>query len=77
MAFPESVIDQAWERSGGVCECWRTSHGHASPHGKQLVKGNPGREGPGAWEAHHTDSKGLDILSNCEILCWDCHEKTL
>ena len=77
MAFPESVIDQAWKRSGGKCECKRTSHGHASPHGKQLVKSNQGREGIGAWEAHHINANGGDVLSNCEILCWDCHKKTL
>ncbi len=76
MAFSESVIDQAWTRSGGACECKSTSHGHGSPHGKQLVKRNPGREGPGAWEAHHLNSNGPDTLGNCAIYCWDCHKKT-
>lgn len=76
MAFPESVIDQAWERADGACECKRTSHGHGPICGKNLIRSNPGRAGYGAWEAHHIDSSGPDTLSNCEILCWDCHEKT-
>jgi 5-methylcytosine-specific restriction endonuclease McrA len=41
---------------------------------------NRGREtGRGAWEAHHIVSQeagGESTLSNCEILCWDCHSRT-
>ncbi len=76
MAFSESVIDQAWNRSGGRCECGRTSHGHGFICAKSLIKDNRGREEYGAWEAHHINANGGDILSNCEILCWDCHRKT-
>ncbi len=31
------------------------------------------------WEAHHkvaVASGGQDILSNCKVLCLDCHKKT-
>jgi 5-methylcytosine-specific restriction endonuclease McrA len=31
------------------------------------------------WEAHHItaeDAGGKDILSNCEILCQQCHKMT-
>ncbi len=76
MTFSESVIDQAWTRSGGACECRRTSHDHASICKKNLIKSNRGREGYGAWEAHHINANGGDGLSNCEILCWACHKKT-
>lgn len=41
---------------------------------------NRGKDGAwGAWEAHHKVSVvagGSDTLSNCEILCMDCHKKT-
>lgn len=33
----------------------------------------------GAWEAHHkvaVASGGQDVLSNCKVLCLDCHKKT-
>jgi len=77
MAFPDSVVQQAWQRAGGRCECTRITHNHGVPCNKQLVWDNRGREGRGAWEAHHRTTGGPDTLSNCEILCWDCHKLTL
>ena len=59
MAFSQTVIDQAWQRSGGRCECTRNSHGHYSRCNKQLDKSNPGRTGKGCWEAHHINSYGV------------------
>ena len=76
MPFPESVVEAAWKRANGKCECRRSTHGHSIPHSKQLVKENRGRDGRGAWETHHK-SGDSDTLSNCEILCWDCHKQTL
>lgn len=78
MAFSNEVIEQAWKRSGGKCECQRTTHGHSGRCNKTLSHENQGREsGWGAWEAHHISTSGGDGLSNCEILCWDCHKRTL
>lgn len=80
MAFSEDTVKQAFQRSGGYCECDRSTHGHGSHCNNQLVWENRGREGRGAWEAHHKHSvsaDGPDSLSNCEILCWECHKKTL
>lgn len=78
MAFPESVVEQAWRRAGGRCECRRRTHNHFNVRcNKTLVWANRGREAPGAWEAHHITSSGGDTLSNCEILCWACHKATL
>lgn len=68
MAFSESTIKSCWDIVGGVCEKCR----------KSLVWGNRGRVGTGCWEAHHIDGNpNHDTVSNCEILCWPCHEKTL
>lgn len=79
MAFPESIVKKAWERAGGKCECRRKTCGHSGRCNKQLVWDNRG-EGPrGAWEAHHITavaSGGDDTLSNCEILCLECHKNT-
>lgn len=77
MAFPQSVVEEAWKRAGGRCECRRVTHGHAIPHRKRLSWGNRGRVGWGKWEPHHKWAGGPDSLSNCEILCWDCHRQTL
>jgi len=79
--FPDEVVEQAWARAEGRCECRRITHEHSYARcNKELVKENRGREGRGAWEAHHKISQeagGEPILSNCEIMCWDCHSKTL
>ncbi len=79
MAFSKSVIDKAWERSGGHCECERKSCGHTGRCNKQLVYENRNEGKRGAWEAHHKKAVkdgGEDTLSNCEILCLDCHKNT-
>jgi hypothetical protein len=77
MPFPEEVVKQAFERAGGQCECTRRTHGHFYiPCGRPLVSKNRGRVGEGGWEVHHITSYGGDVLSNCEILCWDCYERT-
>ena len=78
--FSDDVINQAWERSGGRCECTRNSHDHEGRCPQTLIRENQGRRGyRGAWEAHHIeseDSGGPNTLSNCEILCWNCHAMT-
>jgi len=76
--FPEDVVRQAWTRAGGRCECQGASHLYGRCN-RELVWENRGREtGTGAWEAHHIVSQetgGAPILSNCEILCWDCYRR--
>lgn len=76
MPFPESVVMQAWCRSGGLCECTRTTHGHAGRCPRILRWESRGTEGPDGWEAHHIRAGGPDTLSNCEILCQRCHKAT-
>lgn len=71
MAFSDAVVKEAFRKANGKCESCR----------KVLVFENRGRgSGRGAWEAHHRTrvaSGGADTLSNCKILCWDCHRKTI
>ncbi len=72
MAFPQSVIDALWKRSGGHCECKRSSHEHTGRCNKVLTAHN--------WHAHHivsVEAGGADTLNNAEALCVPCHEKTL
>ena len=69
MAFSENVKREAFIRAGGHCECCN----------KELVWQNHEEGERGAWEAHHKISVaagGQDTLSNCKILCLDCHKKT-
>lgn len=75
-AFSKEVIDAAWNRSGGKCECTRVSHAHGARCRTKLNKASRGKESPQGWEAHHKNSNGPGTLSNCEILCQDCHKGT-
>jgi 5-methylcytosine-specific restriction endonuclease McrA len=71
MAFPDSVKAAAYRRSGGLCECKRTGHGHTGRCAKRLT--------PTSGEYHHVTSVaagGSDTLVNCEYLCTSCHAKT-
>lgn len=79
--FPDSVVNQAWLRSGGICECTRTTHSwHPGGRCSQKLRYNDrGRRTGFGWEAHHKVAEkhgGQDILSNCEILCLGCHKAT-
>jgi 5-methylcytosine-specific restriction endonuclease McrA len=79
MAFSSETVKSAWYRAGGRCQCTRLTHMHVGPCGALLMWANRGREGRGAWEANHrarVESGGSDALSNCEILCWECHRLT-
>lgn len=81
MAFSDKVIADAWQRSGGKCECGRVTCGHGrSRCNRQLSRDARGVDDvPGGWEAHHRTAVaagGSDTLSNCEILCIACHKKT-
>lgn len=64
--FPDSIVEQAWKRSGGECEnC-----------GGELHESSQGAESDYGWEAHHVDPSGPNTLSNCKILCQECHKNT-
>lgn len=69
MAFSDSVVQAAWNSSGGRCErC-----------GAGLTWSSRGLDAGGGWEAHHKTSVaagGEDVESNCEILCQACHKQT-
>jgi len=79
--FPEDVVKKALERSGGRCECTRTNsdcmkkHDYTRCYAGGFTMQNRGTR----WESHHKTSQeagGEDTLSNCEILCLDCHKAT-
>jgi len=79
LAFSETVKDQAFKRSGGRCECNRQHNGLSAPHHGGRCPKTFTRYG-GQWEAHHivsVNSGGSDTLSNCEVLCLDCHKLTI
>lgn len=69
MAFSESVKDAAFKRSGGRCECTRSSHTNHTGRCPTTITRH-------SAEYHHVDSTGPDTLANCEALCVTCHRQT-
>lgn len=77
MAFSDETKDQAYKRSGGRCECTRQHTGMSAPHHGGRCTKTFARHGD--WQAHHkvaVASGGSDALSNCEVLCTQCHQLT-
>lgn len=78
MAFSPDVINAAWKRAGGKCECARTTCPHHTGRCNKALDPYNRIEGR-KWHAHHIDSKnadGSDGVHNCQILCIPCHEST-
>ena len=67
MAFSQETLNAAWRSAGGKCE---RCNKELDPENKKSGM---------KWHAHHrtsVDAGGSDGVSNCEILCVPCHEKT-
>ena len=68
MAFIDNrVVEQAWRRSSGKCECTKSTHGHRGRCNKPLVWTNKGKGNTGRWDACGSCN------SDCKILCAECH----
>lgn len=77
MVFSDATVMMAWAKAQGKCECERNGCGHDGRRcNKQLLLDSQGKESEQGWEAHHINSNGGDTISNCEILCQDCHKNT-
>ena len=75
MQFSDAIVEAAWFRSGRFCECERAGCNHVGRCMKSLFWPDRGRR-IGGWEAHSKSGKHLNSATDCEILCWDCHEQT-
>ena len=77
MPFREDIVERAWRRSGGNCECTQTSHGHGGSCDKPLKKESRGNgSDPSGWETRSVSGQYRNLASDCEILCWGCHKLT-
>lgn len=77
--FSEKLIERAWIRSGGRCECTRKNHIHIGKCYRMLLKSFRGdRKSEFGWEAYSISGRYLGSLSDCEILYLDsCLKPTL
>lgn len=72
--FPQLVVEAAWKRSKGICECEDGSHGHTGRCTRRLVWMVRGGKQKASWDAHQMDPDGEMILENCKLYCMDCHK---
>jgi len=80
--FPETVVWAAFHRSGGQCECTTPfCSGHMAVSFGRCVQTfsfaqRATSDGTG-WQAHHripVVDGGEGTLTNCQILCVNCHQ---
>ena len=72
MPFSDYIVKQAWERSGGRCECTQQMHNHTTRCNKRLLELYRGdTEVEEGWEAESKSGSYTD-LSDCNIMCADC-----
>ncbi len=76
--FDAEVIEYAWMRSKGKCECTDQKHRHPDPCNSSLVRANRRALGRGEWDAVARipfRRGGEDIAPNCIIMCYTCARK--
>ena len=68
--YSDDIVEKAWRRSRGHCECKRATHGHISICSRFLLKGHRGdRNSIFGWDTYSVSGEHLDDVSDCEILC--------
>jgi hypothetical protein len=72
-----NIIDEAWKRSGGYCECTLTSHDHEGRCKKLICKFFRGEADELGWEVHSLSGKPLDDISDNIVMCSGCFSQTL
>ncbi|MGA2378107.1 MAG: hypothetical protein ABSG85_02245 [Spirochaetia bacterium] len=72
MPFSTATIQEAWTRSGSICECTSDGHGHQGRCTTRLLWTLQGGELGNGWQACRKTSWGTDGLENCEIRCARC-----
>ena len=76
MTFSDEIVERAWKRSGGICECTRTNHTHSGVCKQQLDKSQRGnKDNPHGWQVHSISGFYKDIASDCEIICLICYHQ--
>ena len=73
-SFSENVLDEAYSRAGGRCECTREHEGVKAPHhGKNCPRGFARYFGWLPYEKTPLSKGGKETFDNCEVLCKECN----
>jgi hypothetical protein len=74
----DEVVENAWVRSGGRCECSRRHHGHGVECGRALAWAHRGTHTATGWElVRHGDPKvgGWQAVKDAQVLCVECYRR--
>ena len=73
MHLSDDIIEKAWTRAGGRCECVRDDHWHHGRCNGILIKSFRGeKENSYGWEAYIKNGSYLEP-SDCDIYCTKCY----
>ncbi len=70
--FPSAIIQGAWRRTGGKCECSFSVHGHGPKCNKVLQWHLQNSSAEGGWFAVEKSPGAPPNLNNCIIMCNEC-----
>lgn len=73
MPFSNEIVDGAWKRSGGKCECTRPRHGHTGRCNQPLqATAKADMASSYGWKVNSVSGVYKNLLADCEILCIKC-----
>jgi len=76
MPFSNHIVEEAWERCRGYCECTNAKHNHQGRCRHPLTQLQRGINIDGGWEAQYItpiEEGGTDEIINCKIVCIECY----
>ena len=74
----DEVLENAWVRSKGRCECPRTDHGHGDTWGRALVWEHRGATTSTSWilvRRGDPNGGGWHAVQNAQPLCAECSRR--
>ena len=69
-----ALVQSAWQRAGGRCECTHAGHGHEGRCNAMLYWGMQNSSSEGGWYADLRHG-AMPNLSSIKILCAECRRK--
>jgi hypothetical protein len=70
------VFEKIWQRSGGKCECARTSHNHSYIRcNKKLIIESQDKPVAGGWKLYQHFAYGGNDMNAYAVYCWECYQK--
>jgi hypothetical protein len=70
------VFEKLWQRSGGKCECTRSSHNHSYIRcNKKLTREMQDKPGIGGWKLYQRYAYSGNDPGAYAVYCTECYRK--